>query len=64
MANNVTMNGGLTADEVTARYMVREHQPEQGTLLGFWIYLMSDCLIFAMLFAAFGVLGGNFAAGP
>jgi cytochrome o ubiquinol oxidase subunit 3 len=43
-----------------------EHDhPEGGsTLLGFWIYLMSDCLIFAMLFAAFGVLGGNFAAGP
>ena len=25
---------------------------------------MSDCLIFAVLFAAFGVLGGNYAAGP
>jgi len=33
-------------------------------MLGFWLYLMSDCLIFAMLFAAFGVLGGNYAAGP
>ncbi|MGE4410351.1 MAG: cytochrome o ubiquinol oxidase subunit III [Sphingobium sp.] len=33
-------------------------------MLGFWIYLMSDCLIFAMLFAAYGVLGGNYAAGP
>jgi cytochrome o ubiquinol oxidase subunit III len=34
------------------------------TPLGFWIYLMSDCLIFAILFAVFGVLGGNYAAGP
>ena len=34
------------------------------TTLGFWIYLMSDCLIFAVLFAIFGVLGGNYAAGP
>ena len=33
-------------------------------MLGFWIYLMSDCLIFAILFATFGVLGGNYAAGP
>ena len=33
-------------------------------MLGFWIYLMSDCLIFAVLFACFGVLGGNYAAGP
>jgi len=49
-----------------AWYDLHEHDhPEGGsTLLGFWIYLMSDCLIFAMLFAAFGVLGGNYAAGP
>ena len=41
------------------------HHPEgSSTLLGFWLYLMSDCLIFAMLFAAFGVLGGSYAAGP
>jgi cytochrome o ubiquinol oxidase subunit 3 len=39
--------------------------PEGGsTMLGFWIYLMSDCLIFAILFAAYGVLGGSYAAGP
>jgi len=35
-----------------------------GTLLGFWLYLMSDCLIFAVLFTTFGVLGRNYAAGP
>jgi cytochrome o ubiquinol oxidase subunit 3 len=34
------------------------------TPLGFWVYLMSDCLIFAVLFATYGVLGRNFAAGP
>ncbi|GGF70969.1 cytochrome o ubiquinol oxidase subunit III [Azorhizobium oxalatiphilum] len=47
-------------------YEVDEHPHPEGhsTSLGFWIYLMSDCLIFAMLFAAFGVLGGNYAAGP
>ncbi|QHL90789.1 cytochrome o ubiquinol oxidase subunit III [Sphingomonas changnyeongensis] len=33
-------------------------------MLGFWIYLMSDCLIFAILFACYAVLGGNLAAGP
>ncbi|MFC6775619.1 cytochrome o ubiquinol oxidase subunit III [Methylobacterium gregans] len=41
-----------------------EHHPETSTLLGFWIYLMSDCLIFAVLFATYGVLGRNYAAGP
>ncbi len=40
------------------------HHPEQGTLLGFWLYLMSDCLIFAVLFACYAVLGRSYAAGP
>lgn len=35
-----------------------------GTLLGFWIYLMSDALIFATLFATYGVLSSNYAGGP
>ena len=41
------------------------HHPEgSSTMLGFWMYLMSDCLIFACLFATYAVLGGNYAAGP
>ncbi|MHB8069184.1 MAG: cytochrome o ubiquinol oxidase subunit III [Desulfobaccales bacterium] len=31
---------------------------------GFWIYLMSDLIIFATLFATFAVLGRNYAGGP
>ena len=46
-------------------YQLEEHaHGESGTLLGFWLYLMSDCLIFAVLFATYGVLGRNYAAGP
>ena len=41
-----------------------EGHAEGSTLLGFWIYLMSDCLIFAILFAVYAVLGRNYAAGP
>ncbi len=41
-----------------------EHHPKNGTLLGFWLYLMSDCLIFAVLFACYGVYGRSYAAGP
>ena len=33
-------------------------------MLGFWIYLMSDCLIFAILFATYGVLGAQLRGGP
>lgn len=45
---------------------VEPHHPPEGlsTSIGFWIYLMSDCLMFAVLFAVFGVLGGSYAAGP
>ena len=47
-------------------YLADEHPHPEGssTMLGFWIYLMSDCLIFAILFATFGVLGASYAAGP
>ncbi|MDR6773046.1 MULTISPECIES: cytochrome o ubiquinol oxidase subunit III [unclassified Azospirillum] len=46
-------------------YVRDEHAHEAGsTALGFWIYLMSDCLIFAVLFATYGVLGTSYAAGP
>ncbi len=31
---------------------------------GFWLYLMSDLLIFATVFATFAVLGRNYAGGP
>jgi cytochrome o ubiquinol oxidase subunit 3 len=46
-------------------YEQEEHaHGDGGTLFGFWVYLMSDSLLFAVLFATFGVLGQNYAAGP
>ncbi len=53
-------------DEPVSFYQLDEHPHPEGhsTMLGFWIYLMSDCLIFAILFACYAVLGGNYAAGP
>ncbi|MBT9369036.1 cytochrome o ubiquinol oxidase subunit III [Rhizobium sp. CSW-27] len=45
-------------------YLTEDHHPENSTMLGFWIYLMSDCLMFAVLFATYAVLGRNYAAGP
>ncbi len=63
------MGHALTTEQAAARdvfLQLDEHDHEAGssTMLGFWIYLMSDCLIFAVLFATFAVLGGNYAAGP
>jgi len=52
-------------DRSTFHLAHEPHHADGGsTLLGFWIYLMSDCLVFAMLFATFGVLGGSYAGGP
>jgi cytochrome o ubiquinol oxidase subunit 3 len=58
------MTGDAGAPEELRFYVAEEHHPENGTLLGFWLYLMSDCLIFACLFAAYGVLGRSYAGGP
>ena len=51
----------LTAPAAVRFYETGPHHPEQPTLLGFWLYLMSDCLLFACLFACYGVLGRNYA---
>ena len=48
----------------TRFYLTTEHHPANGTLLGFWLYLMSDCLVFACLFAVYAVLGRSYAGGP
>ena len=63
------MTHAPTADQAAISalfYQADEHDHAAGgsTTLGFWIYLMSDCLLFAVLFATYGVLGGNYAAGP
>jgi cytochrome o ubiquinol oxidase subunit 3 len=61
---NAPTAGGATDEPVF--YVVDEHEHGEGgsTYLGFWLYLMSDCLVFAVLFATYGVLGGSYAAGP
>lgn len=63
----MTINAAERAREETPVFHeLEEHAHPEGhsTLLGFWIYLMSDCLIFAILFATYGVLGASYAGGP
>lgn len=47
-------------------YVEKEHHHDYGgdTVFGFWVYILSDCILFATLFAVFAVLGGNFAGTP
>ena len=59
-----THSGSVSEADNLRFYVPEDHHPENGTLLGFWLYLMSDCLIFACLFAVYGVLGRSYAAGP
>jgi cytochrome o ubiquinol oxidase subunit 3 len=63
---NIMGTAASAETDIPVFYLVDEHDHPEGasTMLGFWIYLMSDCLIFAVLFATYGVLGGNYAAGP
>ena len=39
------------------------HHPESHSVFGFWLYLMTDCIIFAALFAVFAVMSHQFAGG-
>ena len=61
LAHTINPTGTETA---RAYHLAHEPHPENGTALGFWLYLMSDCLIFAALFATYGVLGRSYAGGP
>ncbi len=55
----------MTTDALTISGAPGEHPDTVGMqALGFWLYLMSDLIIFATLFATYVVLGGNYAGGP
>lgn len=42
-----------------------EHHDTNGLkVFGFWLYLLSDCILFAMLFASYVVLSQAYAGGP
>ncbi len=58
----------MTTDASTIGTVYSEEAVHPDTVglqtFGFWLYLMSDLIIFATLFATFIVLGKNFASGP
>ncbi len=41
-----------------------DHGGGAKAVFGFWVYLMSDCVLFATLFATYAVLSPNIAGGP
>ncbi|WP_256759228.1 cytochrome o ubiquinol oxidase subunit III [Cohnella sp. WQ 127256] len=40
------------------------HDQEELRFMGFWFFLITDCIMFATLFATYVVLSGSFAGGP
>lgn len=52
----------------SAHATVQQHSEQTAadnkTLFGFWVYLMTDCILFATLFATYAVLRGNTYGGP
>src|SRR5688500_15341958 len=44
--------------------MTHEEAADDRVLFGFWVYLMTDLLMFAVLFAVYAVLHGNTLGGP
>ncbi len=56
----------MTARAVTALRRIEQHEIESDAraLLGFWLYLMTDIVLFAGLFATYAVLRPNTSGGP
>ncbi len=44
--------------------IITRHHVDDKSTFGLWVYLMTDCLLFASLFATFAVLRNNVAGGP
>jgi cytochrome o ubiquinol oxidase subunit 3 len=61
------MSNPVTTADTPRVYHLPEGEHDHGrnaTVIGFWMYLMSDALIFASIFAVYGVLSRNYAGGP
>jgi cytochrome o ubiquinol oxidase subunit 3 len=49
---------------MTSTHLTAKQSTNENTLLGFWIYLMTDCILFGSLFATYIVLHNNTYGGP
>jgi len=49
---------------VTELAHTQGREADEDRALGFWLYLMSDAILFALLFATYAVMVGRYAGGP
>lgn len=54
----------MTSAAEQALELRRERENTDKTVFGFWVYLMTDCVLFASLFAVYAVLHRNTFGGP
>jgi cytochrome o ubiquinol oxidase subunit 3 len=52
------------AEQAEILPIIEGNQFENKTVFGFWVYLMTDLILFASLFATFAILRNNTAGGP
>ena len=52
------------AESIVTQELKHEAEANDRVMFGFWVYLMTDLLMFAVLFAVYAVLHGNTAGGP
>jgi len=50
--------------EVALNRQIKQAEADSKSVFGFWVYLMTDCVLFAALFATFVVLRNNTYGGP
>lgn len=58
------MNTEVTKMNTANTVELEHHNQAEIKTFGFWIYLMSDLVVFSALFATYAVLGYNYAGGP
>ena len=65
MTTTTTTTGVKDGTGAPVFHLTEEHDHDGGsTVIGFWMFLMSDVLLFAGLFAIYAWLGGHYAGGP
>ncbi|WP_235602834.1 cytochrome c oxidase subunit 3 family protein [Piscirickettsia litoralis] len=54
----------MTVKTAVAHHDDHHHDEDTKDIFGFWIYIMSDCILFAIIFATYAVLHNNTFGGP
>lgn len=64
MSTESLITNNVSQETMSTQKHDEHHENGSTKIFGFWIYLMSDCILFAALFATYVVLVNGTAAGP